>query len=46
VTLDRWARERLHAACEAHRAHGGLIVAASHEPFLADAKLLDLGPPA
>ncbi len=43
VALDRNARARLHDCCAQHRARGGLIVAASHEPFLEDAKMLDLG---
>jgi heme exporter protein A len=46
VALDRSARARLHDCCAEHRARGGLIVAASHEPFLEDAKMLDLGLPA
>jgi len=44
VALDRDARARLHDICAGHRARGGLIVAASHEPFLDDASVLDLGP--
>ena len=44
VALDRQARARLHNACAEHRSTGGLIVAASHEPFLDDTDLLDLGP--
>ena len=43
VALDRSARARLNEACAQHRAAGGLIVAASHEPFLDDADVLDLG---
>jgi heme exporter protein A len=43
VALDRNARARLHDACAGHRAQGGLIVAASHEPFLEDAGTLELG---
>ena len=43
VALDRNARARLHEICAEHRAHGGLIVAASHEPFLDDADVLNLG---
>jgi heme exporter protein A len=43
VTLDHSAREGLNAACDAHRVRGGSIIAASHEPFLPDAKTLDLG---
>ncbi len=44
VALDRNARAKLHDACAEHRTGGGLIVAASHEPFLDDADTLDLGP--
>jgi heme exporter protein A len=43
VALDRSTRVRLHDVCAEHRAHGGLIVAASHEPFLEDATVLELG---
>jgi heme exporter protein A len=43
VALDRSTRTRLHDVCAEHRAHGGLIVAASHEPFLEDATILELG---
>jgi len=44
VALDRAARTRLHDLCAAHCAGGGLIVAASHEPFLDGAAVLELGP--
>jgi heme exporter protein A len=43
VALDRNARTRLHDVCATHRAAGGLVVAASHEPFLDDAATLELG---
>lgn len=43
IALDRNARTRLHDVSAKHRASGGLIVAASHEPFLGDAATLDLG---
>jgi heme exporter protein A len=43
VALDRAARGRLHDLCAEHRRAGGLIVAASHEPFLDDAAVVDLG---
>jgi len=43
VALDRSARARLHDMCAQHRSTGGLIVAASHEPFLEDAATLELG---
>jgi heme exporter protein A len=43
VALDRNARARLHDVCAEHRANGGLIIAASHEPFLDDARTLELG---
>lgn len=43
VALDRNTRARLHDVCATHLASGGLIVAASHEPFLDHAKTLELG---
>jgi heme exporter protein A len=43
IALDRKARAHLHDACAKHRAGGGLIVAASHEPLLDDAATLELG---
>ena len=43
VALDRNARARLLDLCAEHSLRGGLIVAASHEPFLEDAAALDLG---
>jgi len=43
VALDRNTRARLNEVCTLHRASGGLIVAASHEPFLGDAPTLELG---
>lgn len=43
VALDQNARARLLDVCAQHRARGGLIVAASHEPFLEDATVLALG---
>jgi heme exporter protein A len=43
IALDRSVRARLHDVCADHRATGGLIVAASHEPFLEDAATLELG---
>jgi heme exporter protein A len=45
IALDRNARARLNDACAKHRSDGGLIVAASHEPFLEDAATLELGAP-
>jgi heme exporter protein A len=44
VALDGPSRARLNTACNKHLATGGLIVAASHEPFLAGTRTLHLGP--
>ena len=44
VALDGPSRVRLNTACNKHLAAGGLIVAASHEPFLAGTRTLHLGP--
>lgn len=46
IALDGPARALLNNACNKHLASGGLIVAASHEPFLAGTRLLHLGPSA
>jgi heme exporter protein A len=46
VALDAPARARLNNACNKHLAGGGMIVAASHEPFLAGTRTLHLGPSA
>jgi len=43
VALDASTRARLHAACLKHLESGGLLVAASHEAFLASARTLTLG---
>jgi heme exporter protein A len=43
VALDALTRSRLNEACAKHLEHGGLIVAASHEPFLGDRRTLSLG---
>jgi heme exporter protein A len=43
TALDAASRQRLLAACHAHLGQGGLIVAATHEPFLEDARTLTLG---
>jgi heme exporter protein A len=43
IALDKRARAHLREACAKHCANGGLIVAASHEPFLANAATLELG---
>jgi len=45
IALDRNARSRLNDTCARHCAAGGLIVAASHEPFLDSAATLQLGAP-
>jgi heme exporter protein A len=42
VAIDAEARGHLLATCAAHRAKGGLIIAASHEPFLEDGAKLQL----
>ncbi len=43
VALDALTRSRLNEACRKHLETGGLIVAASHEPFLGDRHTLSLG---
>ena len=43
TALDAASRQRLLAAAHAHLGQGGLIVAATHEPFLEDARTLTLG---
>lgn len=43
TALDAASRQRLLAAAHAHLEQGGLIVAATHEPFLEDARTLTLG---
>jgi heme exporter protein A len=43
TALDAASRQRLLAACQAHLGQGGLIVAATHEPFLDGARTLTLG---
>jgi heme exporter protein A len=43
VALDTASRGRLHDACAKHLADGGIIVAASHEPFLSGARTLHFG---
>jgi len=43
VALDALTRSRLNEACTKHLEQGGLIVAASHEPFLGDRRTLSLG---
>ncbi len=44
VALDAATRKYLTSACTMHLAQGGMIVAATHEPFLGDPKSLHLGP--
>ena len=43
TALDAASRQRLLAACHVHLGQGGLIVAATHEPFLDGARTLTLG---
>lgn len=43
TALDAASRQRLLAAARAHLGQGGLIVAATHEPFLDEARVLTLG---
>ena len=43
TALDAASRQRLLSACRTHLGEGGLIVAATHEPFLEEARTLTLG---
>lgn len=43
VAVDAATRARLNAACAKHLESGGVIAVASHEPFLAHARTLNLG---
>lgn len=43
VALDTPTRARLNDVCSKHLTQGGMIVAASHEPFLGDRRTLTLG---
>lgn len=43
TALDAASRVRLTDACKAHLAAGGMIVAATHEPFMGDPRTLQLG---
>ena len=43
TALDATSRERLLAICRAHLGEGGMIIAATHEPFMGDTKMLTLG---
>lgn len=43
VALDAPTRARLNDVCTKHLTQGGMIVAASHEPFLGDRRTLTLG---
>lgn len=45
VALDAQSRTRLTQLCDRHTAQGGLIVAATHEPFLNDPHTLQFGTP-
>jgi len=44
VALDVSSKSRLNTAAEKHLEEGGIVVAASHEPFLGDPRTLYLGP--
>lgn len=44
TALDAASRTRLIEVCTSHLESGGMIVAATHEPFLGDRKCLNLGP--
>lgn len=44
VALDVSSKTRLNAAAEKHLEEGGIVIAASHEPFLGDPRTLYLGP--
>jgi heme exporter protein A len=44
VALDIASKTRLNAAAEKHLGDGGIIIAASHEPFLGDPRTIHLGP--
>jgi len=44
TALDAASRARLTEICKTHLATGGMIVAATHEPFMGDPKSLYLGP--
>jgi heme exporter protein A len=44
TALDAASRARLTEICQAHLASGGMIVAATHEPFMGDPKSIYLGP--
>ncbi len=44
VALDVASKTRLNAAAEKHLEDGGIIIAASHEPFLGDPRSIHLGP--
>ena len=43
TALDAASRQRLQAAVRGHLGQGGLVVAATHEPFLDEARVLTLG---
>jgi heme exporter protein A len=44
VALDVASKTRLNAMAEKHLEDGGIIIAASHEPFLGDPRSIHLGP--
>ncbi|MFM9862561.1 MAG: heme ABC exporter ATP-binding protein CcmA [Micropepsaceae bacterium] len=44
VALDMASKTRLNDAAEKHLEDGGIVIAASHEPFLGDPRTIYLGP--
>ena len=44
VALDIASKKHLNEICQKHLDEGGIVIAASHEPFLGDPRTLYLGP--
>jgi heme exporter protein A len=44
VALDVASKRHLNEVCQKHLEEGGIVIAASHEPFLGDPRTLYLGP--
>jgi heme exporter protein A len=44
VALDVASKSHLNEVCQKHLDNGGIVIAASHEPFLGDLRTLHLGP--